>query len=181
MDDLITDLLALSRVSRGDLRCIPIDMKRMAESIYRELATPEVNQKFQFILNDLPSVEADPTLMNQVWTNLISNAIKYTSPKDECKIEINGNEDGNNIIYSIRDNGVGYDTQYADRLFGLFQRFHNERDFEGTGIGLAIVKRIIDRHQGRIWSKSTAGEGAEFCFSIPINLKKIQGNLQADS
>ena len=177
MDQLISDLLALSRVSRGDLRCIPIDMKNMAESVFRELATPDVIDKFQFNVDEIPTVEADPTLMNQVWTNLISNAIKYTFPKEQGKIDIGATEEENSITYYIRDNGVGYDSQNGDKLFGLFQRFHNERDFEGTGIGLAIVKRIIDRHHGKIWSKSTLNEGAEFYFSIPKNLKMINAKI----
>ncbi|MDO9087658.1 MAG: LytS/YhcK type 5TM receptor domain-containing protein [Anaerolineaceae bacterium] len=171
MDHLIIDLLALSRVRQNELQYSEINMASMVQHVIEEVATKPVLEKFNFIVNDLPIVNADSTLIRQVWVNLISNAIKYTSPKENCKIEIEGYEEDDCITYVVRDNGVGYDSRYADKLFGLFQRLHSERDFEGTGIGLAIVGRIIKRHNGRIWSKSELGNGAEFYFSIP----KVRG------
>jgi len=167
MDQLIIDILALSRVSRAELKYSMIDMTTMANSMYHEIASKDILEKFHLEINDLPEVGGDPTLLRQVWANLISNAIKYTNPKNDCKIIINGFEDEGFCTYSIQDNGVGYDPRYANKLFGLFQRLHSERDFEGTGIGLAIVQRIIHRHNGRVWSESSVGEGATFYFSIP--------------
>ncbi|MFM8322805.1 MAG: GAF domain-containing protein [Chloroflexota bacterium] len=167
LDKLITDLLALSRVSRAELQVSPIDMTGMAYSIYHEVATPEVSAKFTFQVNPLPMTAGDPTLMRQVWTNLISNAIKYTLPKSERRIEISGYEQAGQCIYLVKDSGVGYNPKFAAKLFGLFQRLHKSQDFEGTGVGLAIVKRIIERHEGRIWAESTPGEGAVFYFSLP--------------
>jgi PAS domain S-box-containing protein len=167
MDQLIIDLLALSRVRLNELKYSKINMSSMVQNVIEELTTQPVLDKFDFIVSDLPVVNADSTLIRQVWVNLISNAIKYTSPKENCKIEIEGYEEGDCVTFVVRDNGVGYDSRYADKLFGLFQRLHSERDFEGTGIGLAIVERIIKRHNGRVWSKSDLGNGAEFYFSIP--------------
>jgi len=167
MDQLIMDLLTLSRVNRSELRMTKIQMNPMVKSVIQEIASPEILEKFEIVIDDLPEVFADPTLLSQVWINLISNAIKYTAPKDECKITVTGHEEDGFVTYSIRDTGVGYDPENADKLFGLFQRLHNERDFEGTGIGLAIVKRIVSRLNGKVWSKSELGKGSEFYFSIP--------------
>ncbi|HSM23865.1 MAG TPA: LytS/YhcK type 5TM receptor domain-containing protein [Anaerolineaceae bacterium] len=167
MNQLIIDLLALSRVRQSDLLYSEINMASMVQHVMKTLTTQPVMDKFEFIVKDLPVVNADSTLIRQVWVNLISNAIKYTSPKENGKIEIEGYEDDGCVTFVVRDNGVGYDSRYADKLFGLFQRLHSERDFEGSGIGLAIVERIIKRHNGRVWSKSEPGNGAEFYFSIP--------------
>jgi len=170
MDQLIVDLLTLSRVSRSEIRINRIDMKSLVTNVIQDIASPELLGKFEIIIHDIPDVNADPTLMRQVWANLISNAFKYTTPKENCKITIYGYEENDSITYSISDTGVGYDPSNSEKLFGLFQRLHNERDFEGTGIGLAIVQRIVNRHNGRVWSQSELGKGSVFLFSIP---KKI--------
>ncbi len=167
MDTLITDLLALSRVSRSELRYSPIDMTTLVNSIYHELATPEVLEKFVFSVSDLPYASGDPTLMRQVWVNLISNAIKYTLPKAECVIEISGSAKDGLCTYTIKDNGVGFNPKYTDKLFGLFQRLHRSAEFEGSGVGLAIVQRIIHRHGGQVWGEGQIGAGATFYFTIP--------------
>lgn len=167
MDQLIVDILALSRVSRQNLQFSWVDMQTMANSIFHEIASPDVIEKFAVDISELPAVEADPTLMRLVWANLLSNAVKYTKTKTNCKIWIKGQEEDGFCVYSIQDNGVGYDSRYENKLFGLFQRLHSEREFEGTGVGLAIVQRIIHRHKGSVWSESTLGEGATFYFSIP--------------
>ena len=167
MDQLIMDLLTLSRVHRSELRFSNIKMKPLLNNIIQEIVSPELLEKFEIKIENLPDVFADATMIRQVWINLISNAVKYTAPKDECKITITGHEEDGFVIYSIRDTGVGYDPENADKLFGLFQRLHNERDFEGTGIGLAIVQRIIKRLNGKVWSQSELGKGSEFYFSIP--------------
>jgi PAS domain S-box-containing protein len=167
MDRLIIDLLALSRVSRSEINFFPVDMAALAKSVYHEIAAPETLEKFTFEVSALPHACGDPTLMRQVWTNLLSNAIKYTLPKEKCKIEINGWVEAGMCTYSIRDNGVGFDQKYTDKLFGLFQRLHKAGEFEGTGVGLAIVQRIIHRHGGQIWGEGQVGTGATFYFTIP--------------
>ncbi len=167
MDKLIVDLLALSRVRRGDLKFSKIIMKPMVISIFQELEPNADKEKIEFIVHELPPIFADPTLIHQVWTNLISNSIKYSAPKEHRKIEISGFVENESVIFSIKDNGVGFEPQNAEKIFGLFQRSHNDRDFEGSGIGLAIVERIIERHHGKVWSNGKPGEGAEFFFSIP--------------
>lgn len=167
MDQLIMDLLTLSKVNRSELKFDAIKMNPLVKNILQEFSSLEIMNKFDINIDDLPDVYADPILLRQVWLNLISNAIKYTAPKDECKITVTGHEEDGFVTNSIRDTGVGYDPENADKLFGLFQRLHNERDFEGTGIGLAIVQRIINRLNGKVWSKSELGKGSEFYFSIP--------------
>jgi Cu+-exporting ATPase len=167
MDHLITDLLALSRVSRSELKYSMLNMVEMVTTIFQELATPDILKKFTLKVSSLPSAEGDPTLIRQVWANLISNAIKYTLPKEEGVIEINGLLENGVCTYSIKDNGVGFNPKYADKLFGLFQRLHKAGEFEGTGVGLAIVQRIIYRHSGQVYGESQLGAGATFYFSIP--------------
>ena len=167
MDQLITDILALSRVGRSELRYSPIDMTTLVNSIYHEIATPAVLEKFEFKVSELPRASGDPTLMRQVWANLISNAIKYTLPKEKCVIEISGSYKDGLCTYIIKDNGVGFNPKYTDKLFGLFQRLHKASEFEGTGVGLAIVQRIIHRHGGEVWGEGQIGAGATFSFTIP--------------
>jgi signal transduction histidine kinase/CheY-like chemotaxis protein len=167
MDHLITDILALSRVSRSELRLTHIDMTATANSIYYEIASPEVQKNFTFTIFPLPDAYGDPTLMRQVWINLISNAIKYTFPKDERTIQIKGHSENGMNIYTIQDNGVGFNPEYTHKLFGVFQRLHSSNQFEGTGIGLAIVKRIVQRHGGQVWAEGVLDQGATFYFSIP--------------
>jgi PAS domain S-box-containing protein len=171
MDHLITDLLALSRVGRIEIKTASIDMTALVNVVYQEIATPRVLQKFTFNVARLPFASGDPILIRQVWVNLISNAIKYTLPKEACVIEINGSEKGGLCLYSIKDNGVGFNQKYADKLFGVFQRLHKAGDFEGTGVGLAIVQRIISRHGGRVWGEGQVGVGATFYFTLPGSIK----------
>ncbi len=167
LDRLIIDLLALSRVGRIELTRVPIDMTALANSIYHEIATPEVRQKFVFQLSVLPEITGDPTLLRQVWTNLISNAIKYTLPHERRVINISGSEQNGICTYTIRDSGVGFNPKYAHKLFNVFQRLHKESEFEGTGVGLAIVQRIVHRHGGQVGAEGEVGQGATFYFSIP--------------
>ena len=167
MDELITDLLNLSRVSRGEMKDARVDMVKLAKATYAETASPDVQQQYEFSVEPLPEAYCDPALVRQVWTNLISNAIKFTATKDVRRIEIGSRtEDGMNI-YFIKDSGVGFDPKYTSKLFGVFQRLHKSEDFEGTGIGLAIVQRIIHRHGGEVWAEGKVGEGATFYFSLP--------------
>ncbi|TAL60134.1 MAG: PAS domain S-box protein, partial [Bacteroidetes bacterium] len=141
MSRLIEDLLAFSHLNRTELHNSAIDMKAMAASIYYECFQPEQRENISFTVRDIPRAFGDPSLIRQVWVNLISNAVKFSSKKDHPEINIGCKTDKNEIIYSISDNGTGFDMQYADKLFSVFQRLHESSEFEGTGIGLAIVKR----------------------------------------
>jgi len=167
MDQLIVDLLALSKVTRTELKHNRIDMTAMAKALYFEVTSENERGEINFILSDLPDISGDPVLMRQVWSNLLSNAVKYTRKAKERIIEAGSIADDKKIIYFIKDNGVGFNTEYKDKLFGVFQRLHNSDEFEGTGVGLAIVKRIISRHGGAVWAESVQNEGAVFYFELP--------------
>ena len=167
MDHLITDILALSRVSRSVHKVSRIDMTMMAQSMLNEVASGEILKKIDININTLPEVQGDPIYIKQVWINLISNAIKFSSNKRKPKIEICGYTENDFNVYFVRDNGVGFDPDYSDKLFGVFQRLHKSDEFEGTGVGLAIVQRIIHRHGGKVWAEGKVGKGATFYFSLP--------------
>ena len=167
MDRLISDLLAFSRLSRIDLRFSRIDMTGLVRSVYMELATPEVQQKFDFTVEPLPEAFGDPSLIHQVWVNLLSNAIKYTLPKEEHRIAVSGRQESGANVYTVKDSGVGFNQEYAHKLFGVFQRLHKMEEFEGTGVGLAIVQRIVHRHGGLAWAEGKINQGAVFHFSLP--------------
>jgi PAS domain S-box-containing protein len=167
MYELIDDLLALSHLNRTELERIPIDTHSMVLSVYQELTTPESRARIDFHVGSLPRVTADPILLRQVWTNLIGNAVKFSAKRDRAHIEVGCGHEGQEDVFSIRDNGAGFDMQFADRLFGVFQRLHNSSEFEGTGVGLAIVQRIIHRHGGRVWARGEPDLGATFSFSLP--------------
>lgn len=166
MGKLIDDLLKFSSLNKAQIQPSPIDMKALANSIFFELSTPESRERIDFRVGSLPRAKGDPTLIRQVWMNLISNAIKFSSGKERAIIEINGKHQGKKNVYSIKDNGAGFDMQYAQKLFVPFQRLHNMREFEGTGVGLAIVQRIIHRHGGRVWGEGEIDKGAAFYFTL---------------
>ena len=172
MSRLIEDLLAFSHLNRTELHMSAIDMKTMANSIYYEYSLPEQRENISFTVRDIPRAFGDPSLIRQVWANLISNAVKFSSKKDHPEINIGWEADKNEIVYSISDNGVGFDMQYADKLFSVFQRLHDSAEFEGTGIGLAIVNRIVNRHEGRVWAAGEPDKGAIFYFSLPQRKKR---------
>lgn len=168
MDQLIIDMLAMSRISRRGLTLSCIDMTQMAFSLFKEQATQEDFDRIELTVNSLPESYADLTGIRQVWANLISNAIKFSSKEKNPSIKIFGrSEDGFNVYY-VEDNGVGFNPEYTNMLFGVFKRLHKSDDFEGTGMGLAIVQRIIHRHGGEVWAEGTEGEGATFSFSLPV-------------
>jgi len=173
MDQLITDLLLISRATRTEMQLSLIDMTAMANSVYTELASLEVVEGFDVSIRMLPKVFGDPILMKQVWSNLISNAIKYTMNKSVRRIEISGRIEDGMVVYCVKDSGAGFDPEYAHKLFGIFQRLHTTEEFEGTGIGLAIVQRIVHRHGGHVWASSELGNGATFYFALPT-----RGDLQ---
>ncbi len=166
MGRLIDDLLAFSRVGRADMKLLNVDMGELARSIYYELTTEVERAAFDVTFGPLPLAQADPGLMRQVWMNLLSNAIKFSSKKEKTVIRISGDERDDDIVYSVKDQGAGFDQQYAGKLFGVFQRLHSVREFEGTGVGLAIVQRIVNRHGGNVWAEGKPGEGAAFYFSM---------------
>jgi PAS domain S-box-containing protein len=173
MDVLIADLLSLSRVSRIEMNISRIDMTALANSMYHETASREDRKNFIFSVEKLPAAFGDAILMRQVWINLLSNAIKYTIPKKVKKIEIGGRVDNDNIIYHVKDSGVGFNPAYSHKLFGVFQRLHKTGEFEGTGVGLSIVQRIINRHGGRVWAEGRLNEGATFYFSLPKKVEPV--------
>ncbi|KAF0138941.1 MAG: putative PAS/PAC sensor protein [Stygiobacter sp.] len=168
MDRLITDLLSLSKVARVNINLASIDITSMVKNIYEEVIPEELKDAFTFKVSELPNCFGDPTMMKQLWINLISNAIKYTLPREKKEIEISGKIVNDEIVYSIRDSGVGFDPNYKHKLFGIFQRLHGEEEFEGTGVGLAIVKRIAERHLGKVWADAELNVGATFFVSFPI-------------
>jgi PAS domain S-box-containing protein len=168
MGELIDDLLSFSRIGRSRLNPSEIDMKKMAKLIFEGMTSPTERKRIKMNIGRLPQAFGDVTLFGQVWTNLISNAIKYTSKNDISEINIGSKVDGKMITYFIKDNGVGFDMQYAHKLFGVFQRLHSEAEFEGNGVGLAIVQRIILKHGGKVWAESEVGKGATFYFSLPV-------------
>jgi len=162
MGRLIDGLLALSRVGRAELRIVPVDMEALVRRAYEEVTTPEDRERIAFCVGSLPPALGDPTLLGQVWVNLLGNAVKFTSHKDRATIEA-GWEDG---AYFVRDDGAGFDMTYTDKLFGVFQRLHPDRLFPGTGVGLAIVQRIVRRHGGRVWARGEVDRGATFSFTL---------------
>jgi len=167
MGTLIDDLLEFSRLSRAELQLSPVNMKNLVESIFQELNDPGSPERIDLAVGDLTAVQADPAMIRQVWYNLLSNAIKYTSKKTKAIISINSRVEDGKCIFCIRDNGVGFEMKYVHQLFGVFQRLHSLKDFAGTGVGLAIVKRIVARHGGEVWAFGEPDRGAEFCFSLP--------------
>ncbi len=170
MENIIDDLLALSRIGRKDVELSDIDMYELAKAVFDEVKAVNPERKLQFNVKPLPPAHGDKGMIRQVFFNLLSNAIKFTKPKEVPVVEVGGSADGSKNMYYVKDNGVGFDMQYANQLFGAFQRLHSDEEFEGTGIGLAIVKRIVNRHDGKIWAEGKENEGATFYFTIP---KKI--------
>lgn len=165
MAKLIRDLLDLARLSRREIRFEEMDMRELASEVFRELDT--AGRDVRFRVKSLPPARGELTLIRQVLMNLLSNSIKYTRPRKTATIEIGGTRSGGENVYHVRDNGVGFDMEHKERLFGVFKRLHSETEFEGTGAGLAIVQRIIDRHGGRVWAESELNRGATFYFTLP--------------
>ncbi len=171
MGTLIDDLLSFSRLGRRELVKMKMQMHDMVKNICAELNdNPDTRHKVRFIIHPLSPVFADSVTMKQVWINLISNALKYSREKEKIIIEIGALQLEDETAYYIKDNGVGFDMRYAEKLFGVFQRLHSDEEFEGTGVGLAIVQRVIAKHGGRVWAESKINEGATFFFSLPNNI-----------
>jgi PAS domain S-box-containing protein len=167
MGTLIDDLLAFSRIGRQPLSLAPISMKMLFSEVFNELRRAVPDRKIDLTLHDLPPAHADRTAIGQVIVNLLSNAIKFTSGRPVATIVVGFEIRERETVYSIRDNGAGFDDRYADKLFAVFQRLHKSEEFEGTGVGLAIVQRVVKRHGGEVWAEGTVGEGASFYFTLP--------------
>jgi len=167
MDGLINDLLALSRLGRHQVRKSFIDLAALARQIFEQERSQEPDRDLQLTVQDLPQAWGDPSLIKQVMMNLLDNAIKYTRAKKPAVIEVGGYTEGGQTVYYVKDNGVGFDERYAHKLFGVFQRLHAGAEYEGTGVGLAIVQRIVQRHGGRVWAEGKVAGGATFYFSLP--------------
>lgn len=168
MDRLIEDLLSFCRYSRQPLLKGPVKLDAIARKVIEDLESREAGRNVEWRLGPLPVCNGDAPLLHQVLTNLLSNAFKFTRQRNPAIIEVGCSElDGEAVLF-VRDNGAGFDMRYVDKLFGVFQRLHSARDFEGTGVGLSIVQRIVQRHGGRIWAHSKPGEGATFSFTLPL-------------
>jgi signal transduction histidine kinase len=167
MNDLIEGMLSFSRMGRKKLAKTQVDLNSLVQEIIRQSESETKGRIFNWHISDMPVVSADHTLISAALTNLISNAIKFTRSRKQAEIEIGCREQEEEIVFYIRDNGAGFDQQYAAKLFDVFQRLHRAEDFEGIGLGLANVRRIIEMHKGRTWAKGTIDQGAEFYFTLP--------------
>lgn len=173
MGMLIDDLLVFSRMARSEMNIAPVDLQQLVNEAIKGLATETLSRNIRWEKKALPAVPGDRPMLRQVFVNLLANAVKYTRPRDPAEIEVgcqNGSAD--EVTVYVRDNGVGFEMEYAHKLFGVFQRLHRAEEFEGTGIGLANVRRIITRHGGRTWAEGKPGAGAVFYFSLPKNPNK---------
>jgi len=167
MDTLISELLELAKLNRNTLKYSEVDMKVLVSEVIHEVLSAKTTPDFDIHIDDIPACRADMALMSLVWQNLLENAIKFTLPCPQRSIKIGFRDAETEIIYYVQDSGVGFEMKYVHKIFAVFQRLHTEREFEGTGIGLAMVKKVIDRHNGRVWAESTLNAGTTVYFSIP--------------
>jgi len=167
MDQMIRDLLAYCHMGSEELKLAPVDMANLVESLCEELKPLQGERAVEVKVGDVPKARADASMINQVWMNLLMNAFKFSRKRDPAIVEIGGRSMGEAVTYFVKDNGAGFDGRQADRLFDLFYRFHGVREFEGTGVGLAVVKRIVERHGGKVWAEGEINKGATFYFTLP--------------
>jgi PAS domain S-box-containing protein len=166
MGQLIDDLLEFSRTGRAALHVDDVDMRELATSVAQQLAGAADGRRIELSVGELPPARGDRRLLRQVFVNLIGNAVKYTRGRDPARVEVGGELGSDGAAWWVRDNGVGFDMQYASKLFGVFQRLHSQEEFEGTGVGLALVQRIVARHGGRVFAEGKVGGGARFGFTL---------------
>jgi light-regulated signal transduction histidine kinase (bacteriophytochrome) len=167
MERLITDLLRLSQLNRQSLHRVPVQFGEMIQRIIDGMAAERAGRDIEFVVADFPTWQVDQGLMQQVFVNLISNAVKFTRERAKARIEIGCRMDGTTLVCFVKDNGVGFNMKYMNKLFGVFQRLHSPEQFEGTGVGLSIVRRIVERHGGKTWVDGEQDHGATFYFSVP--------------
>ena len=167
MNQLITDMLDFSHIGHQQVKTVTIDMKYLARDVFDELSQvhPKCNIKFEIM--DIPDAFGDRSLVRQVFLNLLSNAIKFSVHKKASKIEIGFKKKDGHAFYYVKDNGVGFDMKYSGKIFGVFQRLHSSEEFEGTGVGLAIVRKIIHKHNGKVMAEGEVDKGATFYFLLP--------------
>jgi two-component system sensor kinase len=168
MDQLVLALLEFSKAGRQEMSKDEINMEKAAALISGDLKAMFLERNINVDIKELPPAHGDIMLIRQVLTNLLSNAVKFTKDRDVASIEVGGRREGSENVYYVKDNGVGFDMEYADKLFKVFQRMHTLKEFEGIGIGLSIVDRIIKRHGGRVWAEGRPDEGATFYFTLPV-------------
>jgi light-regulated signal transduction histidine kinase (bacteriophytochrome) len=166
MGQLIDDLLAFSRLSRQPLRTQQVAPTDLVHQVLEGLRGEQDGRQVAITVGELPHCQADPTLLAQVFVNLLANALKFTRQRDVAHIEIGCRQVNGEQIYFVKDDGTGFDMQYANKLFGVFQRLHRIEEYEGTGVGLAIVQRIVHRHGGRVWAEAAINAGATFFFTL---------------
>lgn len=169
---LVDDLLAFSQLGRASINTKPVDMNKLVVEVVKSVTLTAGDRDIEWSISPLPDAFGDATLLRQVWFNIVDNAVKYTSPRAQAKIAIEGRADGDSFVYSVRDNGVGFDMTYVGKLFGVFQRLQRAEDFDGTGIGLALARRIIERHNGTITAEGEVERGACFTFTLPRQVEK---------
>ncbi|SJZ32925.1 sensor histidine kinase [Sediminibacterium ginsengisoli] len=167
MANLIDDLLAFSRLGKKEISRRNFSMNEMVQQVYEDILPSTEGRDIKWTIADLPDVPADTAALRQVWVNIISNAVKYTRHTEKTEITIGADEEADKVVYYVKDNGTGFDMQYIEKLFGVFQRLHSEQEFEGTGVGLAMVRRIINKHGGEVWAKGELNKGATLYFSLP--------------
>jgi PAS domain S-box-containing protein len=176
MGQLIDDLLSFSRMGRKSLETSSLDMNSLMKSVIEDLRQQHPDRPLDIRVEDLPRTKGDLAMFRQVCANLISNAIKYTRGREPTVIEIGARVDEKEVSYYVKDNGVGFEMEFAHKLFGVFQRLHSSKEFEGTGVGLALVQRIVQRHGGRVWAEGKVGEGATFYFALPRD-RRVNGDV----
>jgi light-regulated signal transduction histidine kinase (bacteriophytochrome) len=174
MGNLIDDLLAFSRMGRQDIEKSLINTNEMVAQIINNLENKNITGIIEWIIPALPDAYGDINTIRQVWINLISNAIKYSGGKTNQRIEIGYSLQKDQSVFFVKDNGVGFDIKYSDKLFKVFQRLHGSNEFEGTGVGLAIVEKIISKHGGNVWAEGEVHKGASFYFSLPAKQENVQ-------
>jgi two-component system, chemotaxis family, sensor kinase Cph1 len=172
---LVDELLGLARVGRHAINRQPTNLNSMVAEVVAMLQPEIEGRQVEWVFADLPVVECDPVLVKQVFQNLLTNALKFTRPRTPAVIEISHQDSDGQLVFTVRDNGIGFNMKYVDKLFGVFQRLHRAEDFEGTGIGLATVQRIVQKHGGRVWAEGELDKGAAFHFTLstgtPAELK----------
>jgi len=168
MNGLIDDLLNFSRLGRQRMSLAMLDMAGIARGVFDELQEKSPGRNIKFELHSLPQAFGDASLIKQVFAHLLCNALKFTGPRDPAIIEVTGHNNNEQNTYCVRDNGVGFDPEFAGKLFGMFQRMHPQEEFEGAGVSLALAHRIVQRHGGKIWAEAKEGAGATFYFTLPV-------------